>query len=147
MAEVEVPGPESDWQPAASLGYYTGKNPAFQASMWEYAVGSFRLVAGLSPSLDVLAARLRLDLERGWEDLGPVDAAMFRIQKIDFALSRLEGSPSPDVFVWVSRAVADVDAALDILLDALGIGKDALTFRGDIESGFVDLRTTPRPET
>jgi hypothetical protein len=29
---------------------------------------------------------LRLDLERGWEDLGAVDVAMFRVGKIDFAL-------------------------------------------------------------
>lgn len=143
MAEVEVPGPEPDWECAPE--YQGGKrNPAFQASMWEYAASSFRLVAGLSPSLDVLAARLRLNIERGWEDLGAVDAAMFRIQKIDFALSRLEGSPRPDVFVWVSRAQTDVDAALDLLLSALGIGEEALTFRGDIETGFVDLRSEPQ---
>jgi hypothetical protein len=36
--------------------------------MWNYAVGGFRLVAGLIPSLDSLAARLRLDTERSWED-------------------------------------------------------------------------------
>ncbi|WP_329190488.1 hypothetical protein [Streptomyces sp. NBC_01428] len=104
----------------------------------------FRLVAGLSPSLDGLAARLRLSIERGWEDLGAVDAAMFSIQKIDFGLSRLEGSPGPDVFVRVSRAQAKVDAALDLLLYALGIGDEALAFRGDIETGFVDLRRGPQ---
>ncbi|MFB7776800.1 hypothetical protein [Streptomyces bauhiniae] len=135
MAEVEVPGPESDWERA--LEYLRGKrNPAFQASMWEYAASSFQLVAGLSPSLDVLAARLRLNIERGWEDLAAVDAAMFSIQKIDFALSRLEGSPCPDVIVLVSRAQADIDAALDLLLDALGIGEEALTVRGGFEPGF-----------
>src|SRR5690349_19000828 len=37
-----------------------------------------RLVAGLSPSLGALAERLRLDIERSWEDpLGEVEAAMF----------------------------------------------------------------------
>ncbi|MEU8925507.1 hypothetical protein AB0D10_32020 [Kitasatospora sp. NPDC048545] len=144
MAGVEVPGPESDWERAPE--YQGGKqNPAFQASMWEYAASSFRLVAGLSPSLDVLAARLRLDIERGWEDLGPVDAAMFRIQKIDFALSRLEGSPAPDVFVWVGRAQPDVEVALDVLLDALGIGKEAITFRDNGEGGFVDARNVSLP--
>ncbi|MFD4974783.1 hypothetical protein [Streptomyces sp. NPDC058424] len=142
MAEIEVPGPEPDWERAPQ--YQGGKrNPAFQASMWEYEAGSFRVVAGLSPSLDVLAARLRLDMERGWEDLGCVDVAMFRIQKIDFALSRLEGSPRPDVSVWISRAQADADEALDVLLDALGIGREAVTFRGDAETGFVDLRNGP----
>lgn len=143
MAEAEVLGPESGWERAPE--YQGGKrNPAFQASMWEYAASSFRLVAGLSPSLDVLAARLRLNIERGWEDLGPVDAAMFSIQKIDFALSRLEGNPCPDVFVWVSRAQSDVEAALDILLGALGIGRAAITFRNNSESGFVDLRNDPQ---
>ncbi|MGW3635197.1 hypothetical protein ACWD7F_34530 [Streptomyces sp. NPDC005122] len=132
MAEVEIPGPELGWE--RGLQYQGGKrNPAFQASVWEYAVSSFRLVAGLSPSLEVLAARLRLNIERGWEDLGEVDAAMFRIRQIDFALRRIEGSPCPDVYVWVGRAQADVDAALDVLLGALGIGEEALTFRGDTE--------------
>lgn len=102
--------------------------------MWECTARSFCLVDGPSPSLDVLAARLRFSIERGGEDPGPVDAAIFRIQKIDFALSRLEGGSRRDVFVWVSRAQADVDAALGVLLDALGIGEEALTFRGDIET-------------
>jgi len=43
---------------------------------------------------------------------------MFRVKRIDFALSRLDGGPRPDFFVWVSRAQSDVDAALDVLLDA-----------------------------
>ena len=141
---VEVPGPEPDWEHAAA--YQGGKrNPALQGSMWEYAVGAFRPVAGLSPSLDALAARLRLDIERSWEDgLGEVDAAMFSIRKIHFALSHNEGSPRPDVKVWVSRDQADVDAALDVLLEALGIGREALTFHLDLETGiFVDLRADP----
>lgn len=139
---VEVPGPEPDWERA---DVQRGKrNPAWQASMWEYVTGAFRLVAGLSPPLDALTARLRLQTERSWEDgLGPVDAALFRIRKIDFALSRNQFNPSPDVHVWVSRNQTDVDAALDVLLEALGIGREALTFRGDEETGFVDLRTDP----
>lgn len=85
-----------------------------------------------------------MNIERGWEDLGEVDATMFRIRNIDFALSRTEGNPSPDVYVWVGRAQDDVDAALDVLLGALGIGEEALTFRGDTENGFVDLRNAPQ---
>ena len=68
---------------------------------------------------------------------------MFRIGKIHFALSHNEGSPRPDVKVWVSRDQTDVDAALDVLLEALGIGKEALTLRGDPETGYVDLRADP----
>ncbi|MFJ4732444.1 hypothetical protein ACIP6V_09110 [Streptomyces sp. NPDC088770] len=133
--QIEVPAPEPDWEAAPS--YQGGKrNPAFQQSMWEFAIGSFRLVAGLRPPLEALAARLRLTVERGWEDLGHVDVAMFRIGRLDFALSRLEGAVAPDTFVWVSRSHDDVDAALDTLLGALGIGREALAFRGDAETGF-----------
>lgn len=135
---VEVPGPEPDWERAAA--YQGGKrNPALQGSMWDYAVGGFRLVAGLSPSLDALAARLRLHIERSWEDgLGELDAAMFSILKIHFALSQNEGHP---VKVWVSRDQTDVDVALDVLLQALGIGREALTYCLDPETDiFVDLR-------
>jgi hypothetical protein len=137
---VEVPGPEADWELAAA--YQGGKrNPALQGSLWDYAAGGFRLVAGLSPSLGALAARLRLDIERSWEDpLGEVDAAMFSIRKIHFALSHNDGHPRPDTKVWVSRDQADVDAALDVLLHALGIGREALTYYLDPETDFyVDL--------
>jgi hypothetical protein len=47
---IEVPGPEGDWELATA--YQGGKrNPALQGSLWDYAAGGFRLVAGLSPSL------------------------------------------------------------------------------------------------
>ncbi|MEW2127937.1 hypothetical protein AB0891_29930 [Streptomyces sp. NPDC007259] len=135
MTEIEVPGPEPEWETAPS--YQGGKrNPAFQQSMWEFAASSFQLVAGLKPPLEALAARLRLTVERGWEDLGYVDVAMFRIEQMDFALSRLEGAVVPHTFVWVSRSADDVDAALDILLSALGIDRTALAFRGGVASGF-----------
>jgi hypothetical protein len=139
----DVPGPEPEWEAAPS--YQGGKrNPAWQHGLWEYATGEFRVIAGLGPPLESLAARLRLDIERSWEDLGAVDVAMFRIQKVDYALSRLKGNPRPDTFVWVSRSTEDVEAALDILLAALGIGREALTFRGDEEAGFEDLTSSPQ---
>ncbi|WP_318199154.1 hypothetical protein [Streptomyces sp. SCL15-4] len=138
MAVIEVPGPEPEWETAPS--YQRGKrNPAFQESMWEFAASSFQLVAGLQPPLEALAARLRLTLERGWEDLGPVDVAMFRIERVDFALSRLEGAAVPNTFVWVSRSAEDVEWALDILLKALGLDRRALAFRGTVEMGFEVL--------
>jgi hypothetical protein len=137
---VEVPGPEADWELAAA--YQGGKrNPALQGSLWDYAAGRFRVIAGLSPSLPALAARLRLDLERSWEDpLGEVVAAMFRIGKIHFALSHNDGHPRPDTKVWVNREQADVEAALDVLLQALGIGREAVTYYLDPATDhYVDL--------
>jgi hypothetical protein len=138
---VEVPGPEPDWGDAAA-GQGSRGNPALQGSLFEYAVGGFRLVAGLSPSLDALAARLRLYTERSWEEgLGELDAAMFKIGKMHVALSQAQGHP---VKVWVSRDQTDVDAALDVLLHALGIGREALAYCLDPETGmFVDLRGEP----
>ena len=142
MAEIYVPGPEPDWEEAPS--YVGGKrNPALQQSMWEFAASSFRVVAGLQPPLKTLAARLRLTLERGWEDLGYVDVAMFRIGDTDFALSELEGAPVRYTFVFVRRSVEDVEAALDTLLGALGIGREALAFRGSVETGFDNCNGWP----
>lgn len=133
--EVVVPGPEIEWRNAPE--YQGGNpNPALQHSTWEYAAGSFRLVAGLTPPLEALSSRLRLTLERSWEDLGEVDVAMFRIRRINFALSRLVPPVVQDTFVWVDRTYEDVDAALDILLGALGIDRQALAFCGDVEAGF-----------
>jgi hypothetical protein len=86
---------------------------------------------------------LRLEVETSWEELGHVDAAMFSIGRIDFAPSQGRGNPRSDVFVWVGRDKADPDAALDVLLAALGISRDALTFRGDMDTGFADLRPDP----
>lgn len=118
MSGVVVPGPEPEWETAA--GYQGGKrNPALQESMWEYAGRHFRMVAGLSPSLESLAARLRLRLERGWEDLGWVEVAMFRIGGKEFALSRFEGAPEAPVFVWVGRQEPDAEGALGVLVQAV----------------------------
>ncbi|MER6299636.1 hypothetical protein ABT247_08685 [Kitasatospora sp. NPDC001539] len=36
----------------------------------------------------------------------------------------------------MGRSEEDAEAALDVLLDALGIGREALTFLGDVETGF-----------
>jgi hypothetical protein len=125
------------------MEYQGGKrNPALQGSMWEYAIGGFHVVAGLRPSLDSLAARLRLHTEKSWEDgLGELDAAMFSVRKIHFALSQADGHP---VKVWVSQDQSNVDAALDVLLEALGISRDALTYYLDPETGiFVHRRDDP----
>ncbi|MEV8322179.1 hypothetical protein [Kitasatospora sp. NPDC056731] len=138
MAAIEVPGPEADWETAPE--YQGGKrNPALQHSAWEIASGSYRVVAGLQPPLGALAARLRLVVERTWEDLGCVDVAMFRIDRTDFALSQFEGGIPRYTTVWLDRASQDVEAAIDTLLGALGIGREALAFTGTTDTGFENL--------
>ncbi|MFD9793729.1 hypothetical protein ACFWXK_22610 [Streptomyces sp. NPDC059070] len=143
MGGTEVPGPEPEWESAPSYGGAQRHNPGFQKSMWEFAAPSFRLVAGLRPPLEALAARLRLRLERGWEDLGEVDVAIVRIEGIHFALTWLHGAVIPRTFVWVDRSVQDVDTALDTLLRVLGIDRRALAFQGSIEEGFEEFDGPP----
>ncbi|MCG3043986.1 hypothetical protein L7D48_25990 [Streptomyces sp. S1A] len=127
---VEVPGPEPDWQPASALGYYVGKNPVTQYSLWEAASTFYRLVAGLRPPLEAVAARLRLEVERTWVDLGEVDVALFRIQGTDFALSRFVHDEDR-LFVWLNRSQRDVEGALEVLLGVLGVGREAVAFTED----------------
>ncbi|MFG2825322.1 hypothetical protein ACGFX4_38575 [Kitasatospora sp. NPDC048365] len=135
MSEIVVPGPEPDWQPATIPPYYTGRNPAVQFSLWEAAAGSFRMVAGLRPPLEALAARLRLTVERSWEDLGEVDTAVFRIGGLNFALSLMTYNQQ-ETWVWLHRSHEDPDAALEVLLRALGVGQEAVVFTGGPDTGF-----------
>lgn len=134
---VDVPGPESDWFDAPTT-VHPNPNPAWQTSMWWYIAGLFREVAGLSPSLEAVASRLRLRIEQGWEDLGSVDVAMVQIDGVHFALHRMRDSASKDTIVSVIRDTEEDEAAIDILLTALGVGREALTFRGDPRGGEVE---------
>ncbi|MEV7119713.1 hypothetical protein [Kitasatospora griseola] len=144
MAEIVVPGPESDWQPATSIGYGTGRNPVHQISLWEASGSLYRMVAGLKPPLEALAARLRLTVERSWEDLGEVDATVFRIEGFRFALSLMTYGQD-ETWVWLHRSHEDPDAALEVLLRALGVGREALAFTGGPETGFHYLDDDARP--
>lgn len=125
MPDIEIPGPEPDWQPATMLGYYVGKNPAYQVSVWMYLSKFFKVAAGLRTPITPLAERLRLSLEHTWVDPGPVDVAVFQIQRIDFAFSWSEGG-SEYTAVWLDKTQEDVGAALGVLADALGVNRDAI---------------------
>ena len=124
---VRVPGP--DWQPATIPPYHVGKNPNVQHSLWQATSTLYRLVAGLTPPLEALAARLRLEVEHTWEDSGPVDVALFRLHRTELALTWDPGKGC--TFVWVDRDHQDVEAALEILLATLGVGREALAFTSD----------------
>ncbi|MDG9703290.1 hypothetical protein [Streptomyces sp. DH37] len=137
---VRVPGPEPDWQPATVPPYHVGKNPVSQVSPWQYAASFYRIVAGLTPPLEAVAARLRLEVERTWEELGEVDVALFRIQGAEFALSRFVHHEEPRLFVWLNRSQRDAEAALDLLLGTLGVGREAVAF---IEDQADDPSGTP----
>ncbi|MEV0537860.1 hypothetical protein [Kitasatospora sp. NPDC050463] len=93
------------------------------------------MIAGLKPPLEALATRLRLTVERGWEDLGEVDAAVFTVERLHFALSLMTYGQT-ETWAWLHRSHEDTDEALDILLRALGLGREALVFTGELETGF-----------
>ncbi|MFI8391659.1 hypothetical protein [Streptomyces sp. NPDC085540] len=102
--------------------------------MWWYVAGLFREVACLAPPLEALAHRLRLSIEHGWEELSEVDVAMAQIGGIHFALYRLNTSLLKDTIVSVHKDTEDDDVAINVLLTALGIGPDAVTYRGNVRS-------------
>jgi hypothetical protein len=116
---IEVPDPEPDWETAPE---YQGikRNPARQYFTFEQAIGDFRPIAGLKVRIADLARRLRLLVEPGNSDLGPVDAAFFTIRRVGFAAY----SHDPGGFTLVSlhrkEETSTLDA-LDVLLEALGI--------------------------
>lgn len=78
MTEIEVPGPEPDWQPATQPPYYTGKNPASQYSVWEHHVPLFQMIGVLALPVQPVAQRLRLQVERSWDGLDELDVVLFR---------------------------------------------------------------------
>ncbi|MFD8544118.1 hypothetical protein [Streptomyces sp. NPDC059649] len=140
MTALSVPPPEPDWE--AAPVYQGGKrNPAFQTSAWEYAAAHFRLIAGLRVPLESLATRLRLTLEPGWDDLGTMRLAMFRIRTIDFALTRHDGQEV--VLVWLGRATPEEDAALELLLNVCGLDHRALRFVGNPTTGIRHFGEPP----
>ena len=120
MAEtLGVPDPDPDWETAPE---YQGvkRNPARQYFNFEQAIGDFRPIAGLKVSINDIARRLRLLLEPGNSDLGPVDVAFFAIRGVGFAAYR----HIPDEFTLVSLRHKDETStldALDVLLKVLGI--------------------------
>ena len=140
MTALSVPPPEPDWE--AAPAYQGGqRNPAFQASAWDYAAGNFRPVAGLRVPLEALAARLRLTLEASWDDLGELEIAMFRVRTTDFTLTRHDGQEV--VLVWLARANPQEDTALELLLTVCGLDHRALRFVGNPTTGFTHFEERP----
>ncbi|UUU37567.1 hypothetical protein [Streptomyces sp. NBC_00162] len=131
MTEIEVPGPEPDWQPATQPPYYTGKNPANQYSVWEHSAPLFQMIGVLALSVQPVAQRLRLHVERSWDGLDELDVVLFRLEGFSFAISKHDGNPLGVSYVWLTQPHEQADKALDTLLETVGIGEDAVAFRGD----------------
>ncbi|WP_240805666.1 hypothetical protein [Streptomyces sp. A1547] len=130
MTESEVPGPEPDWQPATQPPYYTGKNPAHQYSVWEHSAPLFQMVGALALPVQPVAQRLRLHVERSWDGLDELDVVLFRLDGFSFAISKHDGNPLGVSYVWLTQPHEQADKALDTLLEGVGIGEEAVAFRG-----------------
>ncbi|WP_405787101.1 hypothetical protein OG753_03630 [Streptomyces sp. NBC_00029] len=131
MTEIEVPGPEADWQPATQPPYYTGKNPAYQYSVWEHSAPLFQMIGALALPVQPVAQRLRLRVERSWDGLDELDVVLFRLEDFSFAISKHDGNPLGVSYVWLTQPHEQADKALNTFLEVLGIGEDAVAFRGD----------------
>ncbi|MGW0868888.1 hypothetical protein ACWD3Z_00185 [Streptomyces sp. NPDC002740] len=131
MTDIEVPGPEPDWQPDTQSPYYTGKNPAHQYSVWEHSAPLFQMVGKLALPVQPVAQRLRLNVERSWDGLDELDVVLFRLDGFSFAISKHDGNPLGVSYVWLTQPHEQADKALDTLLEVVGIGEDVVAFRGD----------------
>ncbi|AJF69362.1 hypothetical protein [Streptomyces vietnamensis] len=142
MTEIEVPGPEPDWQPAVQPPYYTGKNPAHQYSVWEHSAPLFQMIGALALPVQPVAQRLRLHVERSWDGLDDLDVVLFRLKGFSFAISKHDGNPAGVSYVWLTQPHEQANKALDTLLEAVGIEEDAVAFRGDAHEDRTE-RTAP----
>ncbi|WP_367038643.1 hypothetical protein [Streptomyces sp. Je 1-332] len=139
MTPTEIPGPEPDWQPATSPPYYSGNNPAHQWSVWEHCSPLFQMIGGLELSVQLVANRLRLHVERSWDGLDDLDVVLFLLRGFSFAVSKHDGNPAGVSLVWLTQSHEDADKALDALLEVLGVGEGIVAFRGD----FRDTSSEP----
>ncbi|WP_228183971.1 hypothetical protein [Streptomyces anulatus] len=144
MTEIEVPGPELDWQPATQAPYYSGKNPAYQYSAWEHSAHLFQMIGGLALPVQPVAQRLRLHVERSWDGLDELDAVLFELKGFSFAISKHDGNPLGIAYVWLTQLHEQADKALDTLLEVVGIGENAVAFRGDAHEDPAERTTTAK---
>ncbi|MEX0172026.1 hypothetical protein [Streptomyces sp. LMG1-1-1.1] len=144
MTEIEIPGPEPDWQPATQPPYYTGKNPAHQYSVWEHVAPLFQMIGVLALPVQPIAQRLRLHVERSWDGLDDLDAVLFRLKGFSFAISKHDGNPLGVSYVWLTQPHEQAEQALDTLLEVVGIGEDAVVLRGDAHEEPAEGTVTAR---
>ncbi|MER0484575.1 hypothetical protein ABR737_40670 [Streptomyces sp. Edi2] len=146
MTDIEVPGPGPDWQQAAIPPYYTGNNPAHQWSVWERCSSLFQMIGGLALPVQPVAGRLRLHVERSWDGLGELDVVLFGLRGFSFAISEHDGNPAGISLVWLTQRHEDADKALDVLLEVVGIGEEAVAFRGDPHEDPTARRSAGRED-
>ncbi|MFD5065887.1 hypothetical protein, partial [Streptomyces sp. NPDC058394] len=104
--------------------YQGGKeNPVSQRSSWEFAVHDYEVIARLHSPIAPIGERLRLSLERTWEDVGYVDVAMFSIDGMYYGLSSFVDSGESILRIRKGQPESE---CIDILLRTLGVDKEIL---------------------
>ncbi|MFF4421540.1 hypothetical protein ACFY04_12260 [Streptomyces sp. NPDC001549] len=146
MTEIEVPGPDPGWQPATQPPYYTGKNPALQYSLWEHSAPLFQMIGALALPVQPVAERLRLRVERSWDGLDGLDVVVFRLEGFTFAINKHDDHPLGYSYIWLTQPHEQADKALDTLLEAVGVGEDAIAFRGDAHDYRAERIAVGSPE-
>ncbi|MDT0458465.1 hypothetical protein RM550_22470 [Streptomyces sp. DSM 41527] len=68
---------------------------------------------------------------RSWDGLGSLDVVLFRLRGFSFAISEHDGNPAGISLVRLTQPHEDADKALDVLLEVVGIGEEAVAFCGD----------------
>ncbi|MFI1652274.1 hypothetical protein ACH4XT_35815 [Streptomyces avidinii] len=81
--------------------------------------------------MDWASMRFSQDVERSWDGLDELDVVLFRLDGFSFAISKHDSYPFGFSYVWLTQPHEQADKALDTLLEAVGIGEDAVAFRGD----------------
>ncbi|MFC9249507.1 hypothetical protein ACFT7S_37315 [Streptomyces sp. NPDC057136] len=89
------------------------------------------MIGALALPVQPVAQRLRLHVERSWDGLDELDVGLFRLEGFSFAISKHDGNPLGVSYVWLTQPDEQADKALDTLLEAVGIGEDAVALRGD----------------
>ncbi|WP_106401422.1 hypothetical protein [Actinocorallia populi] len=137
---IDVPDAGNDWEPATS--FQAGRrNPAWQASAFQSAAWTLRMLALLSVDLEAVARRLRLTLETSWDGHGALRAAFFVLDGTDFVVTHHEGD-APGTHVW-TRDGGPIDSAERVgsLLAALGVGPEAVAY--SVWGSGTDLSRVP----
>ncbi|MEV6682332.1 hypothetical protein AB0N09_36555 [Streptomyces erythrochromogenes] len=89
------------------------------------------MIGALALPVQPVARRLCLHVERSWDGLDGLDVVMFRLEGFSLAISKHDGNPLGISYVWLTQPHERADEALDALLEAVGIGEEAVAFRGD----------------
>ncbi|WP_405453286.1 hypothetical protein [Streptomyces erythrochromogenes] len=72
---------------------------------------------------------------------GPATRRRCDLKGFSLAISKHDGNPRGVSYVWLTEPHEQADEALDTLLEVVGIGEEAVAFRGDAHDVREERRT------